>query len=101
MGLIVSPLTRKPACGAVGSRWDADALEAPMPTCLPAVTPHRTLQRRNVAKPVIASCLAMGAAAVALAVFIVWTCGDLAAAFLTLVMVSALIWVQLRALVPD
>jgi len=70
-----------------------------MPTSLPVATLFRARQRRSGANPVILSCVALGAAGIALAFFVACVCGDLTGGFLTLVTVSAAIFLLLlRAL---
>ncbi|MGN6570002.1 MAG: hypothetical protein ACTHLO_01130 [Pseudolabrys sp.] len=63
-----------------------------MPTSLPASTRIQG-QRRFPAAPDILSGIGLGTAAVLLAVFVGWDCGDPVGAVLTLVMVGAVMCV--------
>jgi hypothetical protein len=61
-----------------------------MPTSLPVRTRAQS-QRRIQIGPHVVSCAALGAAAVGIAAFVGWVCGDPVGALLTLVMVVALL----------
>ena len=61
-----------------------------MPTSLPVRTRALCLRRIQIG-PHVVSCAALGAAAVGIASFVGWACGDPVGALLTLVMVVSLL----------